>query len=588
MKTVNFFKGLIFGLIAILNPIMAYTQTYEWFENYGASTITWGDKGNGITSETMEGESYSWTVGRLQGSTTIGAFSLTQGAFIAAFDADGNCVAAKNIQSTIGTYLPTNSEANGIASYFVEGNISVPDKSYLFVTGNYSAGGIPKIFVTKFECYVSMGVLYLEQYLDSYIAKGGDECLGRAIDVCPDGVYITGRFTNQLLCYYGAGESGAIQTLNDDAGGNFEAFVLRLALSNLHRLGVMATNSTICAEGMGISAKSITKVSITGYYKGDISFRKPIKTVSYIDLATSLEFDVFIAKPLFASLGGSPISGFNWAKRAYSNSTELIDDPDACEAGRDVEMDAGGNYVYLTGKTAGTLATFGALSFSSSFQGDAFVAKYSMSDGTEQWVTNLNTDYTDYKSIGQGIDLSGEYLYVCGHQFWAKLSTSGVISSVNLMEPYGVIEGGSEGRSISVNTSDALYYTGVISDGTIIGPPMQTIDCVGTWDVFTAKIYDADILRNAQTENLFTESDVVLSFYPAIITDHAIISLKSKIVGETICNINIYNETGSLVENINKVDLTNYTYNCNLDPGFYIYEIKNLQGSVFTGKFVKQ
>lgn len=583
MKTGNYFKILILGLMAIFNPLNAHTQSYEWFENYGSSSAAFGEGGNGITSQTISGESYSWTVGRINGTSTVGGFSLSEGAFIAAFDENGTCVAAKNIKSYTGVNLPANSNAYAIESRFLH-----PVGANLYITGNYIEGSVYKIYVANFTFTVSGGTFTLNQIESNfYVAKSNDQCLSRAIDVCSEGIFITGRFTSSLQTYKLPEEAGALLTTYDDEGGEYEAFVIRLSLNTFEKLGVMRTISSIRAEGLGIAAIDNSKVCITGFYEGNISFKKATKVVSYINLATSENSDIFIAKPLFSGTGVLN-AGFSWAKRAYSNSTDPIFNEEECESGRDVVMDEPGNYVYLTGQVKNTAATFGALGFTSDGDDDAFIAKYQVTTGAEQWVTNLNNDNTLYKFIGKGVDISGEYLYVCGAQFWAKVSTSGVISSVNLMETYGVITGGSEGRSICVNTSDALYYTGVVADGTIIGPPIQTIDCAGIYDVFTAKIYDADILKSSPPANLNAESKQQLIFNPTIITDHAFLSLAGEIKEETIGDFRIYNESGSLVEYIKQIDLNNYTYNCNLDPGFYIYEISNLQGSVFTGKFVKQ
>lgn len=526
---------------------ISQAQTYDWVSALGASG---DDVVNGIESAYIHNMDMIWVTGYSSGNFTCSAASsISQGAFVAAFDLSGNCLWAKNIKKSTGTVM-INGAGNDLSYYYR----TLPNgytRESLYVTGYYD----DKMFVTTFNAYNGT-----QELTEVYTATGespGYDTEGNGIDVTSYGVYVTGYFTeNVKFPNYPGAATGTV--LNKADGAGKETFVLKLD-HNLYKIFVKKIDTNYESEGRDII--TVDGVSyVTGYFGDHNANDGTVKIITGHATQTITTYgyiDIFVAK--FAN---SVLSPGQWIRNAGSSASDFNYD----DTGNAISRDPSGN-IYITGTITGN-STFGAYSITGSAP-NAFAAKYN-SSGTAQWATNLTTATGGKEGYGIISDASNSYLV--GNEYFCKLtnSTGAVTSVFGIGSPAGA----AAGYDIEMIGED-IYFVGEFgwSAGfTFQGTPVSAH--YGSWDGYLTKL---DITPRLGMEN---KSDSEWNCYPNPNNGSFYISSISSLEENAHHLIRVFNLSGAKVYENSITGNSTFIQLDKPNAGIYYLQITNDIGDV--------
>lgn len=209
-------------------------------------------------------------------------------------------------------------------------------------------------------------------------------------------------------------------------------------------VGVGNGQTTPSVKGMASDAAGNTY--LTGFFTDTVRFGSTKLT------AASSSNDIFVAK---LDHNGTPL----WAKRAGGVGEDL---------GNGIAVDNAGN-VYITGGVNGVsgLATFSSITFNTTHNIDAFLAKYDAA-GNIQWVQHPGTGVTNY---GEHLAIdNANNIYMTGEfgllMFVAKYGSDGSNNWTTISNNNGVQV---ECRAIAVNNNGDVFAGGNYYQQLIIG-----------------------------------------------------------------------------------------------------------------------
>ena len=396
MKT--FFTLFSISLLVFLFTPTNNAQVFEWAESMrgkitGRSIVVDASGNSYITGDFID--TVKFGIIKLYSSSTSG--------FIAKYDAYGNCIWAKRLNTTMG---------NGI---------SVDNSGNLYVVGN-------SVYICKFS---NSGDLLWERYV------GGSSSYGYGIASVPNcDFYITGSFTNSITFgttqLSSAGSNDIFIAKYDSSGNVLWAKKAGSTLSdigysisvdnsgNIYLAGIYGgsgyvwkydiSGNQIWARSLGISTTYVLGISsdangnsvITGYFSGTVTF-------GTIPLTSSGYQDIFVAK---YDNSGNCI----WAKKAGGGTDN--------DRGQGCTVDLLGN-CYITGYFRGT-AYFDNISLGGSTFPNIFVAKYD-NNGNCLWVKKVsNSSIYVYSGYGITDDSKGNiFLTGYGSSWFGTFNVAG-------------------------------------------------------------------------------------------------------------------------------------------------------------------
>jgi len=436
--------------------LSAQVPQWQWAKQAGGIEK---DVGYGISVDT-NGNSYA--TGFFQGTATFGAFTITSSGgydvFVAKFDADGNCLWAK--------------QAGG-SGYDVGYGISVDANGNSYVTGSFpgtatfgaftiTSSGEPDVFVAKIDTDGNW------QWAKQAGGSATEFCYGISTDANGNS-YVTGSFNGTAT--FGAFTITSI--------GWPDVFVAKIDADGNWQWAKQAGGSSF-EEGYGISVDANGNSYVTGYFPNTATF-------GAFTITSSGGYDVFVAK---IDTDGN----WQWAKQAGGSDADL---------GYGISTDANSNS-YVTGSFIDP-ATFGTTTLTGSGGEDIFVAKID-ADGNWQWAKQAGgSDSDDVKGIS--VDANGNSYVTGSFRETATFGAFTITSSGNKdifvakidadgnwqwakqaggPDPYC---GSDQGKGISADANGNPYVTGYFSNTATFGA--FTITSSGGYidsDIFVAKI----------------------------------------------------------------------------------------------------
>jgi len=328
-------------------------------------------------------------------------------------------------------------------------------------------------------------------------STGNDD--GYACKVAPNGnVYLAGKFTGTMDLDPGPG------VYNVTSNGATDVYVACYTSAGafLWGFGIGGTNY----DGTyNITVDAFSNVFVSGFFQGGGMDFDPGPGIAIIPFSggtgLTYEGDGFLAK--YSSTGA-----FQWAKD-FGGSTVY-------DYSWGVATDEVGN-VYVSGAFCNTMAVPGGPTFSSAAAGPGYLIKYSPA-GTYIWGHNLGELGIAAVDCGaSSLIARGGYLYVGGYfrgtsnfdpwgtpalrtaaggvnqfdPFVAKYDTAGNFIFVRQIASTGGYE---EGRTISLDADNNIYYTGFLSGNSVTfdsSSPATTTFATpgggGNYDIFVVK-----------------------------------------------------------------------------------------------------
>jgi hypothetical protein len=456
----------------------------NWATYYGGSSA---DYGNGITTDTSGNTLVTGQIYSSNAIATTGSFQTILGgisdAFIAKFNSSGIIQWA--------TYYGGSSDdcGNGIATDG-NGNIIISGRTSssiaIATVGAHQTviGGSIDAFIVKFN---SNGI---RQWATYYGGSNNDNGIGVATDAGGNIIIIGQTSSSNAIA-----TTGSYQTIY--GGGSYDAFIAKFNSIGIIQWATYYGGSND-DRGIGIVADTNGNIIITGF------------------TTSSNAIAIFGAhQPTF---GGSPnpdgfIAKFNtngimqWATYYGGSNYDKVNG---------IAIDANGNIIIIgETRSSNDIATIGAHQTvfsggSSSFNGDAFIAKFN-TNGVRQWATYFGETGPDYGN-GIAIDANGnimiigrtgstnaiatlgsyQTIYGGNHDaFVAKLDSNGIIQ-------WATYFGGSDtdfGVGITTDVNGNILVTGYTysSNGIATVGAHQTI-YGGAIDAFIAKFSATGIL----------------------------------------------------------------------------------------------
>ena len=350
-----FFDTVMFGAIQLIDLSSGYTDLFIAKYDPNGNCL-WAINAGGMFSDVGYGVSADKTgsvyvTGKFAASASFGTKQLTSygsyDIFLAKFDANGNCLWAKN--------------AGGIGEDIGQGISTIPNGNNCVITGLFRdtakfganeliSAGMQDMFIAKYD--PNGNCVWARQ------GGGSDQDQGTSVFVDPFGKsYVTGTF-NSFASF------GTIQLASQGFSDVFTAYYdVYGNCSWAKQAGGPYTD-----ESFGISVSKTGNIYITGDFYGTAVFGT--------HQLTSNGVDIFVVKY-------DPDGNSFWAKQAGGESTDN---------GFDITTDTVGN-VYLTGRIL-TSAAFDTTHLNVN-QFGAFVAKIVESPvGIKNELTSIPADYS--------------------------------------------------------------------------------------------------------------------------------------------------------------------------------------------------
>jgi Secretion system C-terminal sorting domain/Beta-propeller repeat len=528
-------------ILRTLSPIKTDAQIFDW-----AKGITGNVTSYGIS---VDNNGNSYITGGFFGSATFNNIQLTalngRDFFIAKYDANGNCIWAKQAvvnknSLAFGNGITADKSGNTYIIGQFEGSAAFGNNNLIAVNDSLS------IFIVKYDS--GGNCLWAKQ--------AGNKVTGNGISIDANGnSYITGsfrdtaKFGNTTII---TTDSGSVYVSKYDANGNC--------------LWVTKDNGDIhtWAQGFGIAAEPNGENIITGEFSGNVSFGNIQLTAPYYPFND--KYNVFIVK--YDSSGNCL-----WAKQ--SNGTGYFDI--AFGEGIDAKSNS-----YITGQFSDTI-NFNNIQMISSGDRNAFVAKYD-SSGNCIWAKH---NHGNSNSNGIAVDANGDN-FITG-QFFGKdtIGTTQLnsgdssnffiarydINGNNIWAEQSVIVDSNtiaRGLGIAADASGNCYVTGAFIGTLSLG------NNIISGSVFIAKISNNYLgVANRQSEilNIFKLSQNYPNpFNPSTTINYSIPK-------ESFVTIKVYDILGRMVNTLVNEQKAAGNYSVqfngmNLSSGIYFYSMQ--------------
>lgn len=447
----NYVKAIVFTLILLVASTYLCAEMPDWLWAHGVGAAH-TDVGQAIT---VDSEGYIYSTGRFCDTVSFGSISLSSAGsediYVSKQDSNGNWLwvqCAGGVSGDLARDIAVDSAGNVyITGYFWE--------TADFGSTTLTSGGRTDIFVAKLDS--SGNWLWAKQANAPY----DDDSFSIALDDM-DNVYITGYFANTITF-------GAISLVSN--GGN-DIFVAKLDSSG-NWLRVQHVGGSYRERGMDLEVDSQGNIYVAGHFNDSIDFGLHSVTAVNSD-------DIFVA--CMESSGN-----WIWAQSAGGSSSDISNG---------IAIDSSGN-ILLVGAFGGT-ASFGSIELSSEGQSDTFVAKM---DNAGNWLWAVRGGgELDNTAIDIATDAYGN-CYVAGQFSGAVSFGGSSFSSsgqgdifVAKLDPNGnwlwADRIGGElndcACGIAVDSSADIYVCGWYTGDLAFGP--NNLSGSGHWDIFIAKL----------------------------------------------------------------------------------------------------
>lgn len=332
---------LLQGLFAVSSA-----QTFQWAKKAGGYSY---DYGRGISADNY-GNFY--VTGEFEykgnfGGIYVDGYGLHD-IFVAKYNSSGNIQWVKKAGASkgdVGHAISCDAGGNVYVTGEIEGKVNF---SGITVSGN---GSVNDIFVAKYNS--SGNIIWAKN------AGGWESDKGLGIANYGGNVYVTGYIQGSV-------KFGSISM---SGYGSKDAYLAKYD-SNGNVVWAKKMGGSGSDAGMAVATDGSGNIYVTGYFSGTSNFLGTY-------LSSSGGPDIFIAKV-------SPDGVLQWVKKAGGSWADF---------GRGIAVDNSGR-VFVAGDYRSG-ASFSGISMSASGDGDAFIACYSSSSGSIQWVK---------KGGGSGID----------------------------------------------------------------------------------------------------------------------------------------------------------------------------------------
>lgn len=356
--------------------------------------------------------------------------------------------------------------------------IAVDDEGNAFVTGAFSGSAVFGSFTLSSVGGTDIYLVKLNssgeiEWARTAGGSGSDAGRGVAVDVAGNS-YITGSVQG----------SAGFDSLAVAGSGGQSAFLAKYNAAGVAEW--VRTGGGTGADALGVALDGAGNPHITGLFAGVGAFG------TLMPLVAAGSSDVFIVAYDAAGVE-------QWAVRAGGSGFGY-----QAEGGRTIAVD-GSNDVYVAGNFLNT-AQFGTFSLTSAGGQDVFVAKYSPTAGSWQWVRKGGGSGMDFgsdvklDSVGHlyvtGIfaataQFGGATMTAGGGNFWDRgyfiLKYDAAGSLLWAKDAPGV--GYFAGHGIAIDTEDSLYLSATFLGTATIGG--TTITSEGYDNVYVAKLTSA-------------------------------------------------------------------------------------------------
>ena len=479
--------GIFKGSLPSTPPPVTTPPNWVWASSAGAGTS--GD----ITRSTAHDANGNVFVGGYFGGTTsIGGTSLTSAGqddgFVAKYNSQGVLQWVRQISGTAydRVYgIAVDGSGNVFATGLVQGDVTVGALSYTTVgvydaiVVKYNAAGLPQwvqggggagagAFGNGIACDAS-GNAYLAGSMQNDIAFGTTSLTATGLAdmfVASYGPTGTVRWAHSFgsaddesvagIDVTSAGVvtvSGAFGTDTTDVSLDIGSFTLNSQLLDGFVASLSATGSVRWAHGYGgagSEGSNAVAVDAAGNaYSG--GYQTDAVTFAGSTLSPAGSFGTLLVS--YDATGNE-----RWVQNGGGPTGD---------SGYDVATDATGN-VYMTGFFQGT-ATFGGGSVSSSGGSDIFVAQYSATDGTVQWLTKAGGTGNEQ---GRALAVDGSNVYVAG-TFTSPILT--FASGITRTYTSGSTSGTFDGFVAKLGTNCTLATPTLTSNGPICAGQTLTL-----------------------------------------------------------------------------------------------------------------
>ncbi|MDD3875107.1 MAG: T9SS type A sorting domain-containing protein [Bacteroidales bacterium] len=518
------------------------------------------DEGNGIA---VDNSGNTYITGQFESATlNFGTVTITnnstagdEDAFVAKFDASGNCVWAKSIGGSAKEYGSAIALDN-IGNIFVAGYFE--SSSFTLGSQTLNNTGDRDGFAVMFNNNGDV------QWAKSMGGNYDDE----ATSISSDGngnVYVIGYFWSSTLSF-------GSQSVTSH--GDVDIFTAKYNSSGTLEWA-KAIGGTGDDRGRGIVADALGNHIITGGYESSsVNFGSATLTNS-----NTYEDYLFVAK--YDNTGTNL-----WAKHAWSAA--------AGTEGSCVSLDQNGN-CYVGGTFDGTTAQFGSYTITNNKPGgsNAFIAKYNAT-GVEQWASNpvsgpegnqvycISTDNDGYSYISgwftsPSVTFGSIVLNSSAYGdniFLARYNPAGQATHAYAFKGTGF--SGGYGNAICNDNNGNVFLTGYF-EGSNMTFGTTTLTNTGSYDVYWTKV-------SAGASGLYEpDASPTLLAYPNPFSISTILEFGYPIKN---ADLYLYNNLGEVVRKY--ISLSGRNININKDDlgeGLYYFHLVE-NDSFYTGKLI--
>ncbi len=535
--------------------VETYAQFYDWAWAKNAGGIS-NEYGNAICTDA---NGYVYFTGTFQGSlVTFGNNILSNTAtssldiFIVKCDPNGNVIWAKSVGGTRNDWAyDICADANG--NVYITGYFQSPTITFGTTILNHddTTGFTRNIFVAKYDA--NGNPLWAKK------ASGHAMSYGICVDT-DNSVYITGGFGYSTNISFGS-------TTLVNRGG-YDVFIAKYDTDG-NLLWAKNEGGAEIEDGIAICTDATNNIYITGYFQDSAIFGNDTLTANSNTGIYTAKYDSYGNFIWAKSAIGLPSGSYN-----YSNG---------------ITASAGG--VYITGSFESSIIMGDTLGNTGT--NSIFIAKYDSDNGNPLWGRSPGGTGYDY-ARGITSDLQGN-VFLTG-DFKSSFLNFGNIPVLNANVGYEDVFiakydsngnalwatgiGGQDrdiGMAISVNSTGDVFTTGYLSSHSNTFGNI-TVTNNGSYDVFYAKL-SSDTTSTGVSLN----SSSVAKIFPnpfstqltfVIVENEPITALLYNFLGQQVLQQTFTNSTTISTEQ--------------LANGIYLYELRNTNGILKTGKVIKQ